>query len=152
MRLFILALAAFTAAPLAAAEKPAPLRLVPAEGGGYAIEATGAAPVEATGIADAAALAPLLAATDGPDKVDYANGRKVDGVFTVTVGREDGTLGRYERATDIIVFAAPKSLNTVNNVTTLEGGVVFALKINNARAVQRFEKGVITLTATTKSL
>ena len=142
----------FLAAPAFAGEPAAPLKLIPVEGGGYAIERDAVAPLEAKGIATVAEIVPLLSAQANAEKVDYANGQKLDGVFTVIVGRDDGTLGKYEGAVDIIVFAAPKSLTQVKGVTTLEGGVVFALKIDNARAVQRFERGVITLTQTKKAV
>jgi hypothetical protein len=142
------------AAPALAAEKAAPLRLVPVDGGGYAIEReTGAKSVEAKGIATVAELVPLLTAEAVKgEKLDYSNGVKFEGVYTILIGREDGTLGKYEGASDVVVFAAPETMAKSGAVTTLEGVIVFALKIDNRRSAQRFERGVITLTETKKTL
>lgn len=149
----ILALFALAAAPALAGEQPAPLRLVPVESGGYAIERdSGVEPVEAKGIASVAEILPLLADQPGAEKVDYSNGRKFDGTYTITVGREDGTLGKYQGASEVIAFVAPKTLLKTGAVTTLDGAIVFALKIDNKQSVQRFERGLITLTETRKSL
>jgi hypothetical protein len=150
----LIALLCLAAAPALAAEKTAPLRLVPVEGGGYAIEReAGVNSVEAKGIATVAELAPLLSAEAVKgEKVDYSNGVKFDGVYTILIGREDGTLGKYEGASDVIAFAAPQTMAKAGAVTTLDGAIVFALKIDNKRAVQRFERGVITLTEMRKTL
>jgi hypothetical protein len=80
---------------------------------------------------------------------------KLDGAFTITVARADGTLGKYEDATDVFIFARRDTLQTVQDVTTLDGAVVFALKIDNAPAgvpEQRLEQGAITLTPDEKSI
>lgn len=149
-----LAAATFFAGIAVAADAAPPLRLVPVEGGGYQIERdAGTAKVEAKGIATAAELAPLLLteAVQGK-KIDYSNGVKFEGVYRVLVGREDGTLGKYEGASDVIAFVAPETMAKAGAVTTLDGAIVFALKIDNKRAVQRFERGVITLTEMKKSL
>jgi hypothetical protein len=150
----LIALLCLAVAPALAAEKAVPLRLVPVDGGGYAIEReAGVKSVEAKGIASIAELAPLLSAEAVKgEKVDYSNGVKFDGVYTILIGREDGTLGKYEGASDVIAFAAPETMAKAGAVTTLDGAIVFALKIDNKRAVQRFERGVITLTETKKTL
>lgn len=150
--------AASLVASAATAERASSFSLKPLEGGGYAIE-RGKAPEalkSAHGLATVADLIPLLtdeAAT--AEKVDFTAGKKLDGVFTVLVGREDGTLGKFENASDVVIFAAPASLTISGELTTLAGAVVFALKIDNASApaaVQRFEAGAITLTRSRKSL
>ncbi|NWG92903.1 MAG: hypothetical protein HXY21_10435 [Parvularculaceae bacterium] len=150
----LLVLFCLAAAPALAAGKSAPLRLVPVDGGGYAIERdVGAKWVEAKGIATVAELVPLLSAEAVKgEKIDYSNGVKFEGVYTILVGREDGTLGKYEGASDVIAFAAPETTAKTGAVTTLDGAIVFALKIDNKRAVQRFERGVITLTEMKKTL
>lgn len=150
----LLALFCLAVSPAFASEKPAPLRLVPVEGGGFAIEReAGAKPVEAKGIATVAELVPLLTAEAVKgEKVDYSNGVKFDGVYTILIGREDGTLGKYEGASDVVAFVAPETMAKAGSVTTLDGAIVFALKIDNQRAVQRFERGVITLTEMKKTL
>ncbi len=132
--------------------------LKPVEGGGYAIERTGAAAGKkaAHGLATVSDLIPLLMdEAAAPEKVDFTAGKKLDGVYTVIVGRDDGTLGKYEGASDVVIFAAPSSLSTSGELMTLAGAVVFALRIDNAgapAAAQRFETGAITLTRTGKSL
>lgn len=147
----LLALFLLAAAPAFAADTPAPLRLIPVEGGGFAIER--APSVESHGLASVAEIAPLLTAEmQKGEKVDYSSGVKFEGLYTILVGREDGTLGKYERASDVIAFVAPKSLAKAGAVTTLDGAIVFALKVDNKNAVQRFERGVITLTEVKKSL
>ncbi len=152
MRIAVL-LAAFMVAPAFAAGAPDQWRLVKVEGGGFAIERGGVEPVAAAGIATIKEIVPLLTEQAAAEKVDYSNGVKFDGVFSVMIGREDGTLGKYEGASDIIAFAAPETMKTISGVTTLDGAIVFALKIDNRpRAVQRFERGVITLTQTKKSI
>lgn len=128
-----------------------------AEGGGFLVEPSAAATKQsAHGLASIADLVPLLTeSAAAPEKVDFDAGKKLDGVFTITVGREDGTLGRYEGASDVIMFAAPQSTATRGDLTTFAGVVVFALKIDNtgaAPAVQRFEQGDIAMTRTRKSL
>ena len=145
---------AFAAAQPALA---ADFALKPAREGGFVIERRIAAGEKsAYGLATVAELIPLL--TDeaaAPEKIDFAAGKKLDGVFTVTVGRDDGTLGRYDGASDVIIFTAPDSVATAGGVTTFAGAVDFALKIDNAgtaAAVQRFETGAITLSFTRKSL
>lgn len=142
----------------AAAGERSDYALRPVAGGGYAIERK-AAPdsvKKALGLASIAELAPLLAAdAAAPEKVDFTAGKKLDGVFTVLVGRDDGTLGKYEGASDVVIFAAQSTLSEVGDVTTLSGAVVFAIKIDNAgapAAVQRFEAGTIALTRASKSL
>lgn len=152
--IFLLAAAPAFAAVAIAGEAPAAFRLVPVEGGGYQIERdAGVKPVEAHGIASVAEIVPLLAAEAlMGEKVDYSNGVKFEGVYTILVGREDGTLGKYESASDVIAFVAPETMTKTGKVTTLDGAIVFALKIDNARAVQRLERGVVTLTETKKSL
>lgn len=132
--------------------------LKPVVGGGYSIERKGlpGAPKTAHGLATIADLVPLLADdAAAPEKIDFTAGRKLDGDFTVIVGRDDGTLGKYEGASDVVIFAARSTLSEVGDVTTLSGAVVFALKVDNSAApaaVQRFESGAITLTRARKSL
>lgn len=157
--LFITALAAASiGATAAAAGEARGFLLKPVNGGGYAIERNSGpdAPQTAHGIATIADLIPLLERDAGaPEKIDFTAGEKLEGVFTVMVGREDGTLGKYEGANDVIVFAAPASRSTRGDLTTLSGAVVFSLKIDNAGApvaVQRLETGTITLTRARKSL
>lgn len=135
------------------AESAPNLLLVPVSEGGFIIErATPADDVDPVGLADAKELAPLLAATaTTAEKVDFTNGVKLEGPFTITVGREDGTVARFEDARDVIAFAAKDSIATAGQVTTLNGGVVFSLKVDNKRSLQRFERGVITLTAPKKA-
>jgi hypothetical protein len=133
------------------------LALKPVEEGGYVIERSIAAGKKsAHGLATVAELIPLLnEEAAAPEKIDFAAVKKLDGVYKVTVGREDGTLGRYDDASDVIIFSAPDSMATTGGVTTFSGAVVFALKIDNAgtaAAVQRFETGAITLSLTRKSL
>lgn len=152
MRL-IIPLASFVVMPALAVEPAGDLRLAPAKGGGFAIERDSGAPgVKATGIATISELIPLLTQQVNAQKVDYSNGVKFDGDYEIKVGREDGTLAQYESASDIIAFAAPETLIRAGGVTTLDGAIVFALKIDNKPAVQRFERGVITLTRTKKTL
>lgn len=127
------------------------------EGGGFIVEPSAAATKKSGhGLASIADLVPLLTeSAAAPEKVDFDAGKKLDGVFTITVGRADGTLGRYEGASDVIMFAAPQSTATSGELTTFSGVVVFALKIDNKgtdHAVQRFESGEIALTRTRKSL
>jgi hypothetical protein len=43
-------------------------------------------------------------------------------------------------------------MTKTGKVTTLDGAIVFALKIDNKRSVQRLERGVITLTQTKTSI
>lgn len=131
--------------------------LKPSKGGGYVIERSVAAGEKsAHGLATVADLVPLLKEGEAAaEKVDFAAGKKLEGAFTITVGRDDGTLGRYKGASDVIIFTAPDSLATAGDLTTFSGAVVFALKIDNAgsaSAVQRFETGAITLLQTRKSL
>ncbi len=134
--------------------------LKPVEGGGFVVERTAPAvkapAVKAHGLATISDLATLLRDQAGaPEKIDFSNGSKIDGVYTVMVGRADGTLGKYERATEVIVFAEPQSITATGDVTSLSGAIVFALKIDNSgasAAIQRFESGDITLTRTRKSL
>lgn len=150
MRTFLIA--ALAAAPAFAGDATA-WKLTPIKGGGFAIErAEAAGKVAATGLANAAELAPLLADQPAPAKVDYSNGVKLEGVYTIGVGREDGTLAKFENATDLVAFAAPETMFRSGGVTTYNGAIVFALKIDNARIVQRFERGVVTLTAKGKVL
>jgi hypothetical protein len=151
-----LAVASF-ATGAAAADRSGEFLLKPVTGGGYAIERRAPAGVGAAhGLATIADLVPLLhdeAASAA--KIDFTAGQKLDGVFTVLVGRDDGTLGKYEGASDVVIFATPSSLTTSGDLTTLAGAVVFALKIDNAgaaSAVQRFETGAITLSRVKKSL
>lgn len=127
------------------------------DGGGFVVERSAVAQqTSAHGLASIVDLVPLL--KDGaaaPEKVDFDAGKKIDGVFTITVGREDGTLARYEGASDVIMFAAPQSAATSGDLTTFSGVVVFALKIDNTGAaspVQRIDSGEIALTRTQKSL
>lgn len=127
-------------------------RLIPIEGGGFVIEYATAERLHPKGIAAAMDVVPFLARQPEAEKVDFRNGMKLDGVYTIIVGREDGTLGKFEGASDVIAFAAPDTLVEVNGVTTMDGGVVFALKIDNKRAMRRFERGTITLTQTTKAV
>jgi hypothetical protein len=130
--------------------------LKPVAGGGFAIErASPEAKKFAHGLASMAELVSLLRyEAKAPEKIDFTAGKKLDGVFTVLVGRDDGTLGKFDRASDVVIFAAPESISTTGDVTTLWGAVVFALKIDNAGVapVQRFETGAITLTQARKSL
>lgn len=145
---------AFAAAPPALS---ADLLLKRSEGGGFVIERSIAAGAKsAHGLATVSELIPLLKEdAAAPEKIDFAAGRKLDGVFTIVVGREDGTLGRYEAATDVIIFTAPDSLATSGALTTFSGAVVFTLKIDNAEAVssvQRLETGAVSLSLTRKSL
>lgn len=173
---YLLALLAFSlAAPASASEpvltgEPAPtgeppsFRLIRAEDGGFFIErarpdnAPNNALVDQTaahtvGLADAAEISALLVAEfNNRETIDYSNGVKFDGVYSIVVGREDGTLTKYERASDVIAFVTPKSIAKAGAVTTLDGAIVFALKVDNKNAVQRFERGVITLTEVKKSL
>ncbi len=127
------------------------------EGGGFVIERNGLATKQsAHGLATIAELIPLLK-QDGatPEKIDFAAGKKLEGTYTVIVGRDDGTLGRYEGAVDVIMFSAPETMTIAGDLTTYSGAVVFALKIDNAgsaAAVQRFETGAISLALTRKSL
>jgi hypothetical protein len=150
----LIALFAFVALPAFASEPAAPIRLVPVEGGGYAIERdAGVAKVEATGIASVAEIVPLLTAEAAKgEKVDYSNGVRFEGAYTILVGREDGTLGKYEGASDVVAFVAPETMTKTGKVTTLDGAIVFALKIDNKRSVQRLERGVITLMQTKTSI
>ena len=131
--------------------------LTPAKEGGFFIERNiAAAEKSARGLATVAELIPLLkedAAT--PENVAFSAGKKLEGVFTVLVGREDGALGRYEGASEVIIFPAPDSMTTAGDLTTFSGAVVFALKVDKAgkaSAVQRLETGAITLSQTRKSL
>jgi hypothetical protein len=132
--------------------------LKPVEGGGYLIERS-AAPAAAKTTRGLATVADLVSLLDGdaaaPENIDFTAGKKMEGVYTVLVGRSDGSLGKYERARDVIIFAAPSSLTTRGDLTTLTGAVVFALKVDNSGApgaVQRFETGVISLTRARGSL
>jgi hypothetical protein len=146
-------IAALFAPPALAEEPPPALMLTPLQGGGYGIERGGApGEVAPKGLASAAEIAPLLAREPAAARIDYSNGVKLDGVYTVSVGREDGTLAKFENATDLVAFAAPETMFRAGGVTTYEGAIVFALKIDNARVVQRFERGVVTLTRMRKSL
>lgn len=150
MRIF--AIAAFAAAPAFAGEAPK-LTLTPLKDGGYAIErASEPGKPAPKGLASAAEIAPLLASEPAAAKIDYSNGVKLEGVYTIGVGREDGTLAKFENATDLVAFAAPETMFRSGGVTTYSGAIVFALKIDNARLVQRFERGVVTLTAKGKAL
>jgi hypothetical protein len=144
-------IAALFVMPARAGEPPISLMLTPLKGGGYEIE-RGAASGAAAGLASAAEIAPLLANQPVAARVDYSNGVKLEGVYTVSVGREDGTLAKFEYATDLVAFAAPDTMFRSGGVTTYDGAIVFALKIDNARVVQRFERGVVTLTRMRKSL
>jgi hypothetical protein len=142
---------ALAAAPMMVRAEESSWRLVPLARGGFAVEG-GPADRQRPGLASAAELVPLLMGQPNAERVDYGNGVKLDGVYTITVGREDGAVRKYKGATDIIIFADPATLAQTEGVTTLEGGVVFALKIDNQRSVQRFERGIIALTQTKKSL
>jgi hypothetical protein len=150
---FMSALACALAAPAFAAE----FALVQDEAGGFVIERSGgAAQKSARGLATIADLVPLLLKdAAAPEKVDFSAGKKLEGTFSIVVEREDGSLGRYKEASDVIIFAAPTSIATSGDITTFAGAVVFALKIDNegaAAAVQRFETGAISLTTRKKSL
>lgn len=133
-------------------------RLKAGEGGGFVVEpkAGAVADIAATGLAAAGDLLPLLqSAYAGADGVDFSQGEKLDGAYTVTVARDDGTLARFDGAENIIVFARPRTLSTVGGVTSLSGVIVFTLKIDNfgkGRAVQRLDEGDITLTLPEKSV
>lgn len=145
------------ALPAFAAGSASALKIRALEEGGYAVERAPAGVTEISGgIAELSELAPILAAAlPNAEKIDFSKGVKLEGIFTITVGREDGTLGKYEEATDVFVFARPDTLNTVQKITTLDGAVVFALKIDNTPngvPVQRLEQGVITLTPDDKSV
>lgn len=153
------ALAALSAgADAAAADEPSGFALKPVEGGGYAIEpnqsAVAAGPPH--GLATVVDLIALLKSeAAAPEKVDFTAGKKLDGVYTLIVGRDDGTLGKYERVSDVVIFAAPTSLTVTGDLMTLSGAVVFAMKIDNPgapSAVQRLETGAITLKRARKSL
>lgn len=156
--LMLIALVAPFGAGANAAERAEGFLLKPIEGGGFAIERVLDSDSQKSvhGIATVAEIVTLLKdEAAAPEKIDFAAGQKLEGVFTVLVGRDDGTLGKFERASDVVIFAAPSSMTTVGDVTTLSGAVVFALKIDNANAaspVQRFETGAITLTRARKSL
>lgn len=149
--LLLLALPAF------AASAPSAPKIRALEKGGYAIERAPAGVTEISGhLAAMSELAPILSAElPNSEKIDFSKGVKLEGAFTITIARADGTLGKYEEATDVFVFARPNSLNKVQNVTSLDGAVVFALKIDNAPngvPPQRLEQGVITLTPDEKSV
>ncbi len=161
MRPSILALgigAALSISVTVTAAEPIQYTLKPVEGGGFIIEQREpqAKQKAAIGLAAVADLAGLLTDASAPStKVDFTAGKKLEGVYTVLIGRDDGTLGKFENASDVVIFAAPSSMTTTGDLTTLSGAVVFALKIDNAggpAAVQRFESGAITLTRTRKSL
>lgn len=150
MRTFLIAALAVT--PAIAGEATA-WKLTPIKGGGYAIErSTEAGALATKGLAGAADIAPLLASEPAAAKVDYSNGVRLEGVYTIKIGREDGTLAQFDGATDLVAFAAPETMFRSGGVTTYNGAIVFALKIDNARLVQRFERGVVTLTAKGKAL
>jgi hypothetical protein len=131
--------------------------LKPSTGGGYVIERSAAEEKKsAHGLATVADLISLLrVSAAAPQKIDFAAGKKLEGAFTITVGREDGTLGRYEGASEVIIFTVPDTVETAGDLTTFAGAVVFTLKIDNsgtAAAVQRFETGAISLAPAGKSL
>lgn len=128
------------------------------EGGGYAIERAAGQTESSSvhGLASMADLASLLQKdAAAPSKIDFAAGQKLDGIYTLLIERSDGTLAKYERASDVIIFAAPSTLAQRGDITTLNGAVVFALKIDNAgatTAIQRFETGAISMFRTKGSL
>lgn len=157
MRLQFNCLSACFALAVAPPVLAADFLLKPATGGGYVIERSAAAGEKsAHGLATVADLIPLLRVSAAvPEKIDFAAGRKLDGAFTITVAREDGTLGRYEGASEVIIFTTPETVATAGDLTTFSGAVVFALKIDNsgsAASVQRFEAGAISLAPARKSL
>ena len=141
-----------------AADEGAPgYRFVMAGDGGFLIEHPAIADgLEPVGLVAAhhATLADLsrLTAPDGgcAMDIDFADGVKLEGVYSIKIGREDGTVVEFQDARDVIAFAMPMTDSKFGRVTTLRGGVVFALKPDNERSVQRFERGVITLTRTRK--
>lgn len=124
-------------------------RLRAAAEGGYMIDPPAGATAPAPGLADLGEIAAALPMDSVVQEIDFSAGQPHEGVHTITVRRPDGRLARFEQAEGVVLFPRAGSLRRLEKLTTLDGAVIFTLKIDNAPGarVARLEQGVITLEA-----
>ena len=107
--------------------------------GGFIVNAS-AMPLTSAGqgLFAASDLASLVKETTSEDRLPrYEAGEALKGVFTITVGRDDGKLVQYENVEDVTVFAKPRSLRADGGLTTLVGAVVFTMTPILTRKIRR---------------
>ena len=140
-----------------AADAQENLVATPLAEGGFIVNASAQPLTSAgSGLFAASDLASLVKETTSEDRLPrYEAGEALNGLFTITVGRDDGKLVQYDNVEDVTVFAKPRSLRADGGLTTLVGAVVFTMKPNfdaDNAAHKRLEHGVIMLTRVDSNL